>query len=1444
VTVRASGYVRFFCAFSILALSFVSPTRAQTLSPTIEWTVIDNGAPTDGWHGGAQTAIDVWAEAHNFGAMPTGAAPISFVCIRNARPGGTYPDLTLQFEWTTWDGSACGSVWSNNVSVLSHRSPALWKPFVDASSPADATNGPSCPKADVGDPINPANGNVYKVEQDLAASSGRLRFTRYYNSATAVATTLGRGWRHNFSASIKPVRSGSLFKWFDPSMDTSLPYLDEESACTSGFNDIKGRVNAWANASATYSNGACRLTSGGNSIGTLPIYYPSVPSPDPLTRPIVQLDATRDDGRVVRFQIINGVVVSPPGVKLRLLQTTGGFELTDVDDSIEFYNQAGRLQSIRTRAGLTYSLAYDASLRLSTVTDSFGQQISLAYDASGRLATLTDLAGNIVQYAYDSAKRLSSVTNADSTSRIFLYENTAYPYALTGVTDEIGNRYSTWTYNAEGRGTGTQEAGGANAVSLVYNVDGSVKVTDALGAVRVFSFTRIGDASLSTGISGSPAPGCGVAASMSYDTAGFMSSSTDYNGNVTQFTQDTARGLELSRTEAAGSAHARTTTTTWHATLRVPTLIVEPNRSTSFTYDSTGNRLTRTVTDTLQPGNPPRTWTYTYDSFGRVLTEDGPRSDVSDITTYTYYICTTGGTCGRLHTITDALSHVTTFATYNASGDPLTIIDANGAITTLNYDSRRRVTSSTTNGESTTIAYWPTGLVRRVMAHDGSFVLYGYDTAHRLTSIEDGEGNRIVYALDAMGNRTAENVYDPSSALARTRASVFNSLSRLWKNIPSTGTPSVTTSFVYDANGNLTQTSAPLSRTTTNVYDEINRLEQITDSASGVTAFTYDANDNLVAVTDPRNLTTSYGYNGFGDQVALTSPDTGTTSSTYDEAANLHASTDARGITGTRAYDALNRLVSISYPDKTVSFAYDSGTNGAGRLTSASDASHSMAWTYDALGRVVGAGQIVGSLTRSIGYGYQNGRLATVVTPSGQVISYGHFNGKISSISVNNVMVLNDVLYEPFGSPRLWTWANGTIAVRNQDQDGRVSQLDSAGEFYEYTYDDASRITGISNANNPALSWSYGYDALDRLTSGTSTPHSETLAYDANGNRLSESGSNGGQPYSNTYSVAGTSNRMSSIAGSRTNAYSFDAAGNTTAETNSGRPVVLGATTVVSYLYNALGQRVWKSGPDGPVYFVYDQAGHLLGEYGVGGTLIQETVWLDDLPVATLRPRIGGGVDIYYVHADQLGTVRKVSRPSDNVLMWRWDSTPFGVGVPNENPQSAGTFRYNLRFPGQYYDAESGLHYNYFRDYDPAVGRYAESDPIGLDGGINTYAYVDADPVSNYDSSGLAIGLAPAAAEACLANPLCAVLVGGGVSVAVICAVHPDLCIGAANAFCEDVSDGFDKMFSRRDREPNKPGRKRQGREGGNKNRGKDGWKPWNKRPPSEPPPHTPSQKD
>ena len=138
--------------------------------------------------------------------------------------------------------------------------------------------------------------------------------------------------------------------------------------------------------------------------------------------------------------------------------------------------------------------------------------------------------------------------------------------------------------------------------------------------------------------------------------------------------------------------------------------------------------------------------------------------------------------------------------------------------------------------------------------------------------------------------------------------------------------------------------------------------------------------------------------------------------------------------------------------------------------------------------------------------------------------------------------------------------------------------------------------------------------------------------------------------------------------------------------------------------------------------------------------MLEELLYLDEVPVASVRPAAGGGFDIHPIYADHLGTPRVVTDPSGRVV-WEWKLDTFGAQPPNENPSGLGMFTFNLRYPGQYYDVATGLHYNYFRDYDPAIGRYVESDPVGLQGGLNTYAYALDRPISDSDATGLAVWL-------------------------------------------------------------------------------------------------------
>jgi RHS repeat-associated protein len=307
-----------------------------------------------------------------------------------------------------------------------------------------------------------------------------------------------------------------------------------------------------------------------------------------------------------------------------------------------------------------------------------------------------------------------------------------------------------------------------------------------------------------------------------------------------------------------------------------------------------------------------------------------------------------------------------------------------------------------------------------------------------------------------------------------------------------------------------------------------------------------------------------------------------------------------------------------------------------------------------------------------------------------------------------------------------------------------VTAINTAGDPINFGYDNAFRITGITDTGTGANSWTLGYDSLDRLNSASKTGTSYGWTYDANSNRLTQTGTG-----ASTFTPSSTSNELNSTTGTLARTYLYDAAGNTKSYSNltftynqRGRTsAVTVGSTATNYIYNALGQMIKKTVGSTATLLMYDEAGHLLGEYSSSGALVQETVWMGDIPVATLRPS-GSTISIYYVHTDQLNAPRKVTRPSDNKLAWRWDADPFGTAAPNQNPSKLGTFVYNLRFPGQYYQAETGLNYNYFRDYDPQTGRYIESDPIelqgrGRDGSYSTYAYVDSNPISFGDPNGL-----------------------------------------------------------------------------------------------------------
>ncbi len=201
-------------------------------------------------------------------------------------------------------------------------------------------------------------------------------------------------------------------------------------------------------------------------------------------------------------------------------------------------------------------------------------------------------------------------------------------------------------------------------------------------------------------------------------------------------------------------------------------------------------------------------------------------------------------------------------------------------------------------------------------------------------------------------------------------------------------------------------------------------------------------------------------------------------------------------------------------------------------------------------------------------------------------------------------------------------------------------------------------------------------------------------------------------------------NRIADVGGTRT--YTYNNANRLAA-------VLDGGLTTATYVHNALGQRTKKTVGASDVIYLYDLAGKLLAEHDATGAMIRDYVWMNEAPVA----QIDSGEAFRYLHFDHLNTPRLATDDAQTVV-WRWDSDAFGTTLADEDPDgdlSATTV--NLRFPGQYFDAETGFHYNYFRTYDPSTGRYVESDPIGWRGGLNSFNYTDQNPIARIDPLGL-----------------------------------------------------------------------------------------------------------
>jgi YD repeat-containing protein len=562
------------------------------------------------------------------------------------------------------------------------------------------------------------------------------------------------------------------------------------------------------------------------------------------------------------FTQVNGVFVSTygEGDQFRDVADRPGISAVYIgtDNTVDSFNATGRLVLRQTADGKSLSFTYTAipdfegaveplrSTVISQITTHTGRTLRFAYDTKGRVERVTDAMGQTITLSNPGldARRLTQITHPDGKTRQFQYSDGNNP-KLTGVVDENGQLHAQFGYDAKGRASSTEHAGGVNRFIATYDdaptyLGRTMTVQTPAGGVARMTFKPLGPWGSSstyspplevmTGVS-EPYPGCGgLGADSEVDGNGNLLSRTDFAGAKTCFAMDTARNLETKRVEglATGTvctgaltsppAIARVVSNQWHPHWRLKTRQAQPKLIATWVYNgqpdpTAGNAIASCApAGALVDGKPiavlckqveqattdatgaagfaavssgaARVWTYTYNQWGQVLTAKSPRTDLNDTTTYAYYTDTTADhTIGDLKTVTDSTGLITQYTKYNKRGQPLEVIDPNGAKTTFTYTPRGWVKTQTVQDgavvETTTHEYDGVGQLKKTLLPNGGFIAYTYDAAHRLTQVADNLGNRIAYTLDNLGNTTKEESKDPAGTLRRQIQRLYDAFDRL-----------------------------------------------------------------------------------------------------------------------------------------------------------------------------------------------------------------------------------------------------------------------------------------------------------------------------------------------------------------------------------------------------------------------------------------------------------------------------------------------------------------------------------------------------------------------------------------------------------------------------------------------------------------------------------------
>jgi RHS repeat-associated protein len=983
----------------------------------------------------------------------------------------------------------------------------------------------------------------------------------------------------------------------------------------------------------------------------------------------------------------------------------------------------GRLKSVTVSpdTSTTYTTSYAYDLRANTTTITYptdpadgGGNVDTAtmvYDSAGDLLTSTDPLGHTTTNAYDTNRNLISVTDPLNYITCNAYDangnRTSVTLPQTGPS--CSSIKNTTAYNQFSEPTSTTDELG-NVRTFNYDANYNPQsVTDSLGTLAGFLFNPNG--TLQAGAIG-------------YDIAAQPS-------KASQFTYD-ANGNMAGRTDALGRTTSYTYDSLGHKITMVEPLLPgtsAPAATTNYTYDAFGN-LTQTsaplgrVTSSQYDGNGNKQWdidargyktSYAYDGLNRLILTSYPDTNSSS-RTYDFR--------GNIVTETDRAGHVTKYV-YDLAGRETSVTQAYGTsnATTTGYaydNDGRKITETDNAGHATGYTYDAAGDLMSISGPKGNFS-YGYDNARNRTSMTDG------------------NNY--------------------------------TTQYRYDARKRLTTTIYPDHTTKTNAYDDPGNLISVTDQAENVVAYTYDAANQLQTVVqenhpDNSHNTNVYGYDSLGDLAGLTDenghttqnaynllmepaskilPDqTLTESRTYDAVGNLWTVTHFNGTTTTYTYDNLNRLLSRSTPgEPTVSFTY----TATGKRQTMTDASGATNYGYDSMDRLTTKATPEGTLN----YTYDAvGHLASMIS-SDQNVSVNYEYDTLNRLQhvVDSRLGTTTYAYDLANNVTTATYPNSFQSIYTYDELNRITAQASQVSGYTYQLGPTGNRTSASEYSGRQVTWSY--DGIYRLTneSITNAPNNKdgTVAYglDPVGNRQSENSSLSGVP----------SGSFGFNADDELSTESYDQDGNTLASggktfayDSQNHLVSMGST--VGLVYDGDGNRVKKIASSGTTTYLVDDLNptgypQVVEELTNGAVSRTYTYGLQRI---SQYQQVSGAWTPSFYGYDGGGNVRQLTNSAGSITD-TYDYDAFGNKI-----NSTGTTPNNYLYRGEQYDSDLGLYYLRARYYNPLTGRFMSRDP---DGGnlidpisLHKYLYANGDPVNAQDPRGRGVAVESALLDAAL----------------------------------------------------------------------------------------------